>query len=203
MFKNTGLGKKVFAIVGLLSTVTVVVAAVGIYQLSSLNRRVNVLTQIQAPAQALAAELNTDRLRIGRDLREAVIETDGAKGKEIAKSIDSQYSQVAEKIAKLRSLLDSNSVKDLDAFEALFKQLEEWNREALRLSALNSGSKARQLSRTEGLAAFEKSQQNLKELATLLASKSETFEAGLAAKDLALDMWLLLVDRTDPHCRHR
>lgn len=183
MFRHAGLGAKVYSIIGLLAGVTVLVAAVGIYQLSALNKQIEDITGRVAPQQQIAGDLATDLTALGRLVREVILETTPERMVALSADYDKQAEVLTERIPKLHDTLINKSNRTiLDEFAKKLQEMIDIHRRAIALAIENSDVEAMELAFGDTASAYDSAVNALAAEVEKLAADSKTTQQAVLGR---------------------
>lgn len=165
MFKNAGLGTKVYAIVGVLSLVTAIVAAGGVLQLRKIHERIYQITSTTAPRLALAENMRGVLVDIRRATRDVVLETDHVDKTKRDEERQKLAGQFVEKLDQLSQLAGDKFRQEVDQLKVKWTQVLAVSNEVVELALLNTEQRALNFAENDLKAAFEPALVAARELA--------------------------------------
>ncbi len=152
--KNLSMKVKLFAVLGILTVVSVTVATIGITKLRSMNNQISEIVNNAAEKVKLANVVNEDLLRIVRAEKNLILETDDKKAEQYVQMISTTKEQVKQNCDKLRELVNEGEKPKLDQFLQAWNSYLDADKQVCDLARQQTTHKAEALSRTEGRQAF-------------------------------------------------
>jgi methyl-accepting chemotaxis protein len=144
--KNLKMAQKLALLVSLLLLITLVVAGVGIYQLSEFNSRMQQIVKVTAKALENAFKLRNRILQVVRFEKSSVLTTEDGESIRFAEMAKGQIKEGNEFRATLSNLLDKALYNQerviLDEFNRSWDEFQRIQDKLLKLSVQNSNSKA-------------------------------------------------------------
>lgn len=128
-----------FAIVIILSAVSMFVA---IDRLGSLNETFDAVLESNVQRIQTAHEMNARTLRVGRDERNLILETDAQAMAELVAGMDKEIAALKADSAKLRALANEEGKRRIDAFDASYAESLALSQQLRRAALANRDDEA-------------------------------------------------------------
>lgn len=165
MLKQLSMSKKIYAVIGVLATVAVVIAVIGNLYLGQLNQRIDHLANVTAEQVRIGGKLIEKIEKMQRAEKNLLLATSQEEMEEYVKEMAGYKQAVQEDLTTLKGLADETGQALIADFEARWKEYTGVNQQVQELALLNSNVKAKQLSQGDAQAAFEQAEEQLKVLA--------------------------------------
>ena len=162
--KNLSLKAKLFLALGILVTVAIVVAFIGLNKLSGMNDRLNSIATVTAQKVKIGARINQDILAINRAEKNIILASTQEEMDTFAAFIEKTQKEMQERRGRLRELADDSGKATLDEFAAKWDKYLEANKQIREFARLNSNARAKTLSSGDARVAFDKLDKNLSDL---------------------------------------
>ena len=148
---NLRLRTKLGLLVGLLAATTVIVAAVGYYQLTAVNDRLRHMVEVTSRAAHQCSQLRLGLLTMRRYELDSVVEVEDKpcaayadKARQSSRDVDDDRQQLAALVKQNASAEDDQTLQD---FNAAWEKYQPLQQQVLTLTTQNSNYKAHQLLR--------------------------------------------------------
>ncbi len=165
--KNLSLKVKLFLVLGILTTVAIVVAFLGLDKLSGMNDRLNGIVDGTAEKVKLGGQINQNMLEINRAEKNIILAKTTEEMDEYAAFIDATKKTMQDRRKELRNLADDAGKTKLDEFATNWEAYLAANKKVRDFARLNSNAKAKALSANKGRTAYNESEKLIKQIATL------------------------------------
>ncbi|HEV56780.1 MAG TPA: hypothetical protein ENN87_04695, partial [Phycisphaerales bacterium] len=180
--KNLSLRAKLFLVLGILGTVSIAVAVIGMTKLAGMNERFNEVVDNRAREVELSAQIENDLLAIMRAERNMILATTQAEMDQYEAAITTTQEEMQEKRRELRELADEAERAKLDKFAAQWDQYIEANQKIRELTRANSNTRAEQLSRGKAAEVFQEAEAAIAQLGA--ANRTQLEDALTAANQV-------------------
>jgi methyl-accepting chemotaxis protein len=203
MLKNLQIRTKLFAVLGLLAVVAVIITAVGVLKLGAINDQLNNIVTTTAKQQVVAARCNQDLLKIHRAEKNMIL----ADTKE---AMDQYYGQMQEaekemeaRLQELDNLANEENSKRLAEFRALFAEFKTTSGQVQEATRRDTNRQAFGLSAGKGREQFDAAAQLMRSLAdraeqeSLAASRTAAAASTAASKSAEIVQDLLRAHRAE------
>jgi len=155
---------KLYTLVIALIAAACLVGVVGMQKLSQMNDRLNDMADVSAEKVKLGARLNQDLIAITRAEKNIILAKTQKEMDEYAAFIAETRTEMQNRRAKLRELLDEADQKRLDAFTATWDEFLDVHQQVREFARLNSNTRAYLLSTGDAREAYEDLEVTIKQL---------------------------------------
>jgi methyl-accepting chemotaxis protein len=177
--RNLRLATKIGLIIGVLVVTALVIAALGIFQLQGLNRRVQEIVDLTVNQQNLLAQMQLDLMRALRAQKNSIISTNDEEAKRFTAESRKWEDAIVQSRAELGKLIEQRGTAEekeaLSEFDRHFQAFRTAEKEALALAEKNTNAKATAL-------LFGKMLERLTAIDAALSPLPARMEAELAMK---------------------
>lgn len=179
--RNIRLRGKLAILVGVLLVTVVIVAAVGLTQLSKLNDKVQEMVTKSGPRILIASNMRIGLLQSVRAEKNAVLAPDLARSADFARIAEESNREVEELLVELTRLVGSDvatpEAQELANFQRNWETFQENQREILQLAKVNSNVLAAAIVRDEITAQASTVQRSLRRIADRASREAKTGDA--------------------------
>jgi methyl-accepting chemotaxis protein len=163
--KSLSMNMKIYAVMGILILVAVVISLISLNKLTGMNLRINDIVDISAEKVKLGARINQDLLSISRAEKNIILAKTQEEMDEFAAEIKQNSEEMQTRRSQLRELVDQAGKAKLDEFAVKWDKYLEVNDQVRTFARLNSNARAKDLSTGKGREAYEKSESLIKAIA--------------------------------------
>ena len=161
---NTVKGK-LFFVVGLLSTVAIIVGALSLSKMGDINDRLNEIVDVTSTKQLLAARTRQALIAMHRAEKNLILSQNPKEMDAFAASFDEYSQMLHENIEKMVPLATEENKRLIDEFMTQVTRFEDVNKEIRVNSRKNTNGQAFDLSSTRGRELFDQIDQALTSMA--------------------------------------
>ncbi len=177
--KNLSLRAKLFAVLGLLSAVAIVISAIGITRLGSINSSLNRIVEVTSTKQLLSNQMQSSLLAISRAEKNLILAQTKEEMDKYAEAMQNFEKQLEEQKAKLIGLMDDSEKQVIQDYDKAFAVYKDIQAKACENSRRNTNLQAFELSKGAGRELFDKGEKLIRSLADRADKQVTEAVAGL------------------------
>jgi methyl-accepting chemotaxis protein len=144
--KNLRLGTKMAVIIGILVLTALTIAAVGVYQLKTLNAQVQHLAGVTAPKVVNCFNIRLEQLSAIRNEKNAVLSEKDEESRQFAEECRKAETRVNQLRQDLAQLLERDGAaeekRELEEFNRWWEEFQKLQKQIIALGMINSHAKA-------------------------------------------------------------
>jgi methyl-accepting chemotaxis protein len=156
---------KLFSVVALLACVALVIGALGLSKMGSINDRLNKIVDITTRRMMLAARAQQDLLEMHRAEKSLVVADSPEQMDAFAAAIDEADTRLNQRLDELESIATAEGRAQVQSFRESYERFKEVSAQVRASSRRNTNGRAFELSSDEARAAFDVVQQSLRTIA--------------------------------------
>ena len=172
-FNNLLIRTKLIFAFSFMVVITAIVFGVGIFSLSSMNDRIDRITDDTAAKIRLSARINQDILFISRAEKNMILADTEAELQDYISAIDDRRKELQLRMTELRNIVDTEGKLALDNFTTRWQEYLKKHEEVKRYSLMSSDAKATRLSRQQGDKTFDQAVFTLTNIRTNFKNQAE------------------------------
>lgn len=165
MLKNLSIRAKLFIVLGLLGGVALTITFVAVNKLAAINNQLNNIVDVTSTRALLAARIRADLLAIHRAEKNLILAETVEEMDRYAKNIDELEKQMMDRLADLEKIATEEGKRQITEFRNSYTQFSNVSQRAREASRRNTNARAFELSIGAAREAYNKCEQQLKELA--------------------------------------
>jgi len=183
MLRNLKIRTKLFAVLGLMAAVAVVITVVGVVKLAGINGQLNNIVDVTSTRAMTAARIQQDMLAVHRAEKNLILADTTQKMDEYAAVIDEKNQSVQENVASLEKLATAEGKQKIGEFRTAYENFKTASDKARQLSRKNTNKQAYELSTGKGREQYDQAETALKAIAD--RNDDENTAAAQAGDDAA------------------